>query len=140
MRSKKRLTIATAVAVAALAAAPPLAIADWNVEGSPPNDVSGNATSQPGTGAGSDSSASDVRGEHAASLSQTSSGTAPDQRSPDARDQFVRPVVVEVGEPVADGFDWTSALAGVAGGLALALLAGVAVAAARRRQVRPSVG
>jgi hypothetical protein len=49
-------------------------------------------------------------------------------------------VVVEVGEPVSGGFDATSALAGLAGGLAFALLAGVAVAAARRRQVRPSVG
>jgi hypothetical protein len=116
MLTKSRTTLAAALAVAAFGAAPAHAV--------PIDPV------------GSGGTTTDARGEHAASLSQTSGAIAPDQRSADAREPFVRPVVVEIGDPVSGGFDWTSAIAGLAGGLALAILAVVGVAGARRRQVR----
>ena len=82
----------------------------------------------------------DARGEFAASEPKTTPALASDQRTPDAREPFVRPVVVEIGDPAPGGFDWPAAIIGLAGGLALAVLAGVGVAGARRRPVRPSVG
>jgi hypothetical protein len=127
MLTKSRTTLAAALAVAALGAGPAQAM---------PIDARGeHAASLSQT-----QSSGDVRGEHAASLSQGSSEVAQDQRTADARDQFVRPVVVEVGTPDSGGFDWTAAIAGLAGGLAFAILAGIGVTGARRRQPRPSVG
>src|SRR5215204_6400455 len=70
---------------------------------------------------------SDARGEHAASLSGTTAAPdspTGDRRTPDAVEPFVRPVVVEVGDPVTPGFDWVAAIIGLAGGLAFAVLAG----------------
>jgi len=111
MLTKSRTTLAAALAVVAIGAAP--------------------AQAMP----------TDYRGEHAASLTQTSGGVASDQRTADAREPFVRPVVVEVGgAPDSGGFDWVAAIAGLAGGLAFAVLAGIGVTGARRRPVRPSVG
>ena len=108
MLTKSRTTLAAALAVAAIGAGPAQAMPI------------------------------DARGEHAASLSQTTGGVASDQRTADAREPFVRPVVVEVGAPDSGGVDWTSAIAGLAGGLAFAILAGIGVSGARRH-VRPSV-
>ena len=86
--------------------------------------------------------ADDLRGENA--IGVTDPGTPPvdDQRSPDAREPVggqgvAQPVVVEVTDPPGSGFDWTAAIIGMAGGLALAVLAGVGVAGSRRRR-RPS--
>jgi hypothetical protein len=125
MLTTSRTALATALIVAAVGAAPAQAM---------PVDLRGeHAASQSQT---SGSNASDARGEHAASLSQTAGGVAPDQRTADAREPFVRPVVVEVGAPESGGFDWTAAIAGLAGGLAFAILAGIGVTGARRRQVR----
>ena len=84
----------------------------------------------------------DIRGEHAASPSNqsvASGGSGLDLRSENAREPFVpQPVVVEVDEPIADGFDWTEAIIGMGAGLALAVLAGVGVAGGRRRHGRPT--
>jgi hypothetical protein len=132
MLTKSRSTLATALTVAAIGAVPAPAIADWNVQGSPPHDGGQSAVSPSG-------SISDARGENAASQSQTSGAVAPDQRTADAREPFVRPVVVEIGDPAPGGFDWTAGIVGIAGGLAIAVLAGVGVAGARRRPVRPTV-
>jgi len=70
-------------------------------------------------------------------VSDTVTLPADDQRSPDARDPLggqgvAQPVVVEVTDPDGGGFDWTAAIIGLAGGLALAVLAGVGVAGSRR--------
>ena len=46
-------------------------------------------------------------------------------------------MVVEVGNPVSTGFDWTAAIIGLAGGLAITVLAGVGVAWLRRRHTQP---
>jgi hypothetical protein len=85
----------------------------------------------------------DARGEHAASLSDTP--PAADHRSPDARETeapvaAAQPVVVEVDQPVVATFDWTAAAIGAAGGFALFVLTGAAVALGRRRPPRPTVG
>ena len=63
----------------------------------------------------------------------TPDGSGVDRRTPDAVEPFVRPVVVEVGDPVTPGFDWVAAIIGLAGGLGLAVLAGAAVSGGRRR-------
>jgi hypothetical protein len=139
MLTKSRTTLAAALAVAALGATPALAA---------PIDPVGSTTDARGEHAASLSErsttvepaggTSDARGEHAASLSErsTTGANATDLRSADAREPFVRPVVVEVGDPASGGFDWTAGIAGLAGGLALAILAGVGVAGARRRSFR----
>jgi hypothetical protein len=81
-------------------------------------------------------SIADARGEHAAATSENRAAAdgGGDQRSPDAVEPFVRPVVVETGDPSSPGFDWTSAIIGIAGGLALAVLAGAAVGGGRPRR------
>ena len=155
MLNKSRLTIATVVATVALGAPPALAMPiaesgadarqlDMHASTVVPADGTSDARGEHAASL-SDAPAtqqyrgtSDARGEHAASLAD--GPTTVDLRSPDAREPFLRAVVVEVGDPVAPSFDWTSAIIGLAGGLALAVLAGTAVAGARRRQVRPSVG
>lgn len=116
MLTKSRLILATALAAMAFVVPPALAAPGSTID--------------------------DARGEHAASLSNgaVSSSAWSDPRSPDARDPFVRPVVVEVDEPVSAGFDWTAAIIGLGAGLALAVLAGVGVAGARRRPIRTSIG
>jgi hypothetical protein len=121
MLTKSRLSIAAVLAAAAIAAPAATAM---------PADVT--AGGENATVAGT---IDDARGEHAASLSHPRSvgGVAGDQRSPDAVAPFVRPVVVETGEPSSPGFDWTSAIIGIAGGLALAVLAGAAVTGGRVR-------
>jgi hypothetical protein len=145
MLTKSHLTIATALVVAAIAAPAATAMPADSTPGGA-NDLPAYAT--PGDlrteGSQADVYSStvtkpDARGEHAASLADDS--TAPDsrggdRRSPDAVEPFVRPVVVEVGEPHSPGFDWISAIIGIAGGLALAVLAGAAVSGARPRHRR----
>jgi hypothetical protein len=152
MFSSTRSTLAVAVAATILGASPALAM--------PP----ASGTGLGGENAVSRSISSDLRGEHAAALSETrgqnpetrsATGAdlrgenaigasdpvtppAGDQRSPDAREPVggqgvPQPVVVEVTDPSGSGFDWTAAIIGMAGGLALAVLAGVAVAGSRRR-------
>lgn len=65
---------------------------------------------------------------------------AQDQRSADARDAgSARPVVVAVDAPVTSGFDWTDALIGAAGALAIAMIAGAGIALLRRRSPQPVV-
>ena len=128
MLTKSRTTLAAALAVAALGATPAQAM---------PIDARGEHAATVSETQSSGATASDMRGEHAASLSQPSGGLAQDQRTADAREPFVRPVVVEVDAPDSGGFDWTAAIAGLAGGLAFAILAGIGVSGARRRQVRP---
>jgi hypothetical protein len=145
MLTKSHLTIAIALVVAAIAAPAATAMPADSTPGGA-NDLPAYATpgdlrpeaSQPDMDAGTVTKP-DARGEHAASLAN---GPAPsdsrggDRRTPDAVEPFVRPVVVEVGEPASPGFDWTSAIIGVAGGLALAVLAGAAVSGGRRRHPR----
>jgi hypothetical protein len=146
MLTKSRLTIATALAAAAVAAPPALALpvdadsaaATTDVRGEHAASLSESRTA-PDQRTAADLGTADARGEHAAAMSE--SPTASDQRSPDAREPFVRqPVVVEIDDPVAGGFDWTAGIIGLAAGLAVAVLAGAAVAGARRRPIRPSVG
>lgn len=115
MLTKSRITLATALATVALGA--PSALA------APVDPV-------------------DLRGEHAASLSETK--PAADHRSPDAREPTgggqtaASPVVIEVEEAVPAGFDWTAAIIGMGAGLALAVLAGVGVTGGRRRHAGAS--
>ena len=127
MLTKSHLTIATALAVVAIAA--PAATA-MPVD---PRQVDMHASTV---------TPPDARGEHAASLADdpaASNSRGADQRTPDAVEPFVRPVVVEVGDdPASPGFDWTAAIIGIAGGLAFAVLAGAAVSGGRRRRTRPS--
>jgi hypothetical protein len=141
MLTKSHLTIATALAVAAIAAPAATAMPADPVDA---QDVRSYPTlADPRTGppqgdlhAGT-VTPSDARGEHAASLADRPAEA--DLRTPDAVEPFVRPVVVEVGEPVSSpGFDWTAAIIGIAGGLALAVLAAAAISGGRRRQGRPS--
>ena len=127
MLTKSRTTLATALAVAALGATPAYGVTI---------DARGEHAASLSQTQSSGGTTSDARGEHAASLSQPSGSVAQDQRTADAREQFVRPVVVEVGTPDSGGFDWTAGIAGLAGGLAIAILAGVGVAGARRRPFR----
>jgi hypothetical protein len=80
-------------------------------------------------------------GEHAASLNGLEPSAATPQRelgdlrTESAQEPF-QPVVVEVEEQVASGFDWSAAGIGAAGGLALVLIGGAAVAVARHRPAR----
>ena len=123
MLTKSRTTLAAALAVVAFGAVPAQGMP---IDRAQQLDMHASTVEQP----------ADARGEHAAAQSDVVSTTAQDHRTADAREPFVRPVVVEVGEPVSDGFDWTAGIAGLAGGLALALLASIGVSGARRRQVR----
>ena len=66
---------------------------------------------------------------------------APDQRTPDAREAGApaQPVVVAVDAPVTTGFDWTAAVIGAGGALAIAMIAGAGIALLRRRSPHPVV-
>jgi len=124
MLTKSRLTLATALVAAALGSQPAFASP---VDPTDPRqqDMHASTVHRP-------EATTDARGEHAASLSQTS--RQGDQRSPDSRVPVTsQPVVVEVSDPVGDGFDWTAAIIGLGAGLALAVLAGIGVNGARRR-------
>ena len=156
MLTKSRITVAAGLAALALGAPPALAMPDARGEhaaslsenragsGSTAVDARGEyAASQSENRAGSGITMVDARGEHAASLSgnRAGSGTiAVDARGEFARDPIVPPVVVEIDDPVSGGFDWTAGMIGLAGGVAVAVLAGAAVAGGRRRSFRPSVG
>jgi hypothetical protein len=135
MLEQSRLTLATALAIAALGASPALAA---------PIDPVASGTGE--AVASQDRGALDARGENAASGSDYAHGgthypvapasSAGDQRTPDAVEPFVRPVPVETGEPASPGFDCTSSIIGAAAGLALAVLAGGAVGGGRLRHGR----
>jgi hypothetical protein len=131
MLTRSHLTLATALAIAALAA--PAATA---MPADPNRGAAGSDARQSDMHAGT-VTPQDARGENAASLADDSAPVA-DLRSPDAVEPFARPVVVEVdGEPASPGFDWTAAIVGLAGGLAFAVLAGAAVSGGRRLRSRP---
>jgi len=126
MLTKSRLTVATALAAAAIGAQPAYA---GPVDPVDPRqqDMHASTVTRP------DHSTADARGEHAVELSQQAS-PQDDRRSPDARAPIApQPVVVEVDDPASPGFDWTAAIIGLGAGLALAVLAGVGVAGSRRR-------
>ncbi len=106
MLSKSRITLAAALAAAALGLSPSLALA------TPADSM-------------------DRRGEHAAALSDS---PGVDLRTEAAVEPFAAPVVVEVEDPVSTGFDWVAAVIGLAGGVAIAVLAGVGVGVGRRRR------
>ena len=132
MFSSTRSTLAIAFAATILGASPALAVPGGDdLRGEHAAALSATLT-QPG-------GHSDLRGEYAIGLSDPGTPPADDQRSPDARapvggQGVAQPVVVEVTEPDGSGFDWTAAIIGMAGGLALAVLARVGVAGSRRRQ------
>jgi hypothetical protein len=112
MLIRSHLMIATALAIVAIAAPAATAMAERT-----------------------DGTIADARAEHAAALADAPAVVeGGDQRSPDAVEPFVRPVVVNTEAPASTGFDWTSAIIGIAGGLALAVLAGAAVSGGRPRQ------
>lgn len=75
----------------------------------------------------------DVRGEHAIEQGATSTTPFTDVRGDAARERFESPVIVEVSEPVAGGFDWSAGVIGLGAGAALVLLAAAAVLTTRRR-------
>ena len=153
MFSNTRSTLAVAFAGTILAASPALAMPGGDdLRGENAAALSEHAVTRPATGSdlrGEHAVArsasliqrrdnSDLRGEHAAGMSETVTPPADDRRSPDAREPVggqgvAQPVVVEVTDPDGGGFDWTAAIIGMAGGLALAVLAGVGVAGSRRR-------
>jgi hypothetical protein len=131
MFSNTRSTLAIAFAATILGASPALAMpAADDLRGE--NAAAGSATLiQP-------AAPSDVRGENAIGVSDLGTPPVDDKRSPDAREPVggqggAQPVVVEVTDPDGNGFDWTAAIIGLAGGLAFAVLAGVGVAGSRRR-------
>lgn len=133
MRIRSHLSIAAALAILAIGA--PAATA---MPADPTADEQRQANMHASTVVPLDDTreTSDARGEHAASLAVTPAAPdspTGDRRSPDAVEPFVRPVVVEIGDPVAPGFDWVAAIIGLAGGLGLAVLAGAAVSGGRRR-------
>ena len=153
MFSNTRSTLAIAIAATILGASPALAVPGGDdLRGENASALSEHAVSRPATGsdlrgenAVSRSATltlpgthSDLRGEHAIGVSDRGTPPADDQRSPDAREPVggqgvAQPVVVEVTNPDGSGFDWTAAIIGMAGGLALTMLAGVGVAGSRRR-------
>jgi hypothetical protein len=121
MFSSTRSTLAIAFAATIVAASPALgAPGGDDLRGE--NAAARSATlTQPGE-------FSDRRGENAVGVSEPGTPPADDQRSPDAREPVggqgvAQPVAVEVIDPDGSGFDWTSAIIGLAGGLALAVLA-----------------
>jgi hypothetical protein len=126
MFPKSRLAITVALATAAVSAPTAAAMA-----------------AEPVTTTDARGEYSASRGEHAASLSQTAPAfdlRSADAREPDGGPVSTQPVVIEVPEPAASGFDWTDAGIGAAGGLALTVLFGSGVVLARRRVPRPTVG
>ena len=153
MFSNTRSTLAIAFAATILGASPALAVPGGDdLRGENSAALSEHAVSRPATGSdlrGEDAASrsaaltvprvhSDVRGENAIGVTDTVAPPADDQRSPDAREPVggqgvAQPVVVEVTDPDGGGFDWTAAIIGMVAGLALTVLAGVAVAGSRRR-------
>ena len=130
MFSNTRSTLAIAIAATILGASPALAMPADDLRGENAAALSATLTQPVGH--------SDLRGENAIGVSDPGTPPADDQRSPDAREPVggqgvAQPVVVEVTDPAGSGFDWTAAIIGMAGGLALAVLAGVGVAGNRRR-------
>ena len=77
----------------------------------------------------------DARGEYSASLPST----VPDDLRTENTKEPAPPVVVEV-DRLGSGFDWSAAIIGAAGGLAIVLIGGAAVSAARHRPARPRLG
>jgi hypothetical protein len=136
MLTKSRLILTTALAVVALAAPP--AFAGPVDPGTSGGTTDSRQLDMHASTVKPDRTTSDARGEHAASLSDATagSGAGSDLRTEAAAEPFAGPVVVEVGDPVSAGFDWRAAIIGLAGGLAIAVLAGVGVAGGRRRQPR----
>ena len=132
MFGNTRSTLAIAFAAMILGASPALAAPGGDdLRGENAAALSEHAVAQTATGA-------DLRGENAIGVADPGTPPADDQRSPDAREPVggqgvAQPVVVEVTDPAGSGFDWTAAIIGMAGGLALAVLAGVGVAGSRRR-------
>ena len=126
MFSHTRSTLAIAFAATLLGASPALAMPsiDGDLRGENAAALSEHAVARPG---------SDLRGENAIGVAEPGTLPVDDQRSPDTREPVVsQPVVVEVTDPDGSGFDWTAAIIGMAGGRALAVLAGVGVAGSRR--------
>jgi len=137
MRTRSHLTIAAALAIMAIGAPAATAMPAGPTAGEQRTDMQGSTVTKPDVAR----VIPDARGEHAASLADTPAAPdspTGDRRTPDAVEPFVRPVVVEVGDPVAPGFDWVAAIIGLAGGLGLAVLAGAAVSGGRRRHPDPS--
>ncbi len=131
MLSKSRITLAAVLATAALGSSSSLALAADS------QDLRGEHAAALADGPAVSTS---VQGEYAASLSDgtaVSDSPTGDFRSEAAVEPFAGPVVVEVGNPVSTGFDWSAAIIGLAGGLAIAVLAGVGVAGGRRRHAQP---
>jgi hypothetical protein len=129
MFSSTRSTLAIAFAATILGASPALAASGGDDLRGENAAAQSAILTQPGHN-------SDLRGENAIGASEPGTPPADDQRSPDAREPvgaLAQPVVVEVTDPHGSGFDWTAAIIGMAGGLALAVLAGVGVAGGRRR-------
>jgi hypothetical protein len=143
MRTRSHRIGATALVVAAIAApaasAMPIDPTAAGGQQADPRQVDMHASTVTGpSGAG----IADARGEHAAAVGQPGAapaGRVADLRTPDAVEPFARPVVVEVDAPAGPGFDWVAAIIGVAGGLAVAVLAVVAVSGGRRRGTRAHV-
>ena len=117
MLEQSRLTLATALAIAAFGASPALAapidpVATGTGEGVASQDRSslGRARRERRVG---------VATTHTAAprdpVAPASGAGAGDQRTPDAVEPFVRPVAVATGEPASPGFDWTSAIIGARG-------------------------
>ena len=132
MFSNTRSTLAIAFAATILGASPALAVPGGG-------DLRGENAAARSAILTLPAAHSDLRGENAAGMSDPVTPPANDRRSPDAREPdggqgVAQPVVVEVTDPDGtSGFDWTAAIIGMVGGLALAVLAGVSVAGSRRR-------
>jgi hypothetical protein len=134
MLSKSRITLAAVLATAALSSSPSLALA------ADPEDIRGEHAAALADSPAVSIGPAGVQGEYAASLSDgTAVSESPkgDLRGEAAVEPFARPVVVEVANPVSTGFDWSAAIIGLAGGLAIAILAGVGVTRLRRRHAQP---
>ena len=140
MLSKSRITLAAVLATAALGSSASLALAAG------PEDLRSEYAAALADSPVDSTLPAGAQGEYAASLSDgtpvSESPSSPDSRKGDFRGEAAvepsaRPVVVEVGNPVSTGFDWTAAIIGLAGGLAIAVLAGVGVAWQRRRHAQP---
>lgn len=140
MLSRSRITLAAVLATAALGSSPSLALAADS------QDRRGEHAAALADGPAVSIGPTGVQGEYAASLSNgTAVSESPsisdspksDFRTEAAAEPFAGPVIVEVANPVSTGFDWTAAIIGLAGGLAIAVLAGVGVAGGRRRHAQP---
>jgi hypothetical protein len=134
MLRKSRITFVASLAAVVLGAAPALALSAEPESAA--GEFAASLSDHPG-----ETRAVDLRGE--AATSSADRPTAPpsaavDLRGEAARGPFAQPVVVEVGDPVSGGFDWTAAIIGLGAGLALAVLVGVGVTGGRRRHGGPT--